>query len=338
MNASSYVPGRIGGNREDLRGPLTLLEPEETPFTSMIKKEAAPKSTLVEVVADTLDGVRIMGTPEGSDGSIGGNKAVNRARFGSYLHRWHRTYGVTDVQQDISVAGGVAGVDNEFNNSRAKALRELKRDMEASHLSGNDTVGGGADAMRERGVFKWLDATQTPAIPPLYQCPATQRRTGVTDLQESGVAAGSVNEVLKSLITQYGGPQTFTFLCGNDYAEDVDLFTRTHSGAEADTSKRYRVNENGTNMTITLHVKTFRSTFGVLNIVVDQFLRCADGARIGDPKSGFIFSERYWSMLMLEELFSAEDPESAGGRTGYCKAIGASMCRMPRGNASIINV
>ena len=77
MNATSYgLPGTTGGNREDLRGPLTILEPEETPFISATKKGPAPKSTLVEHGADRLRKPRLTGTREGASGPKGGNNDV----------------------------------------------------------------------------------------------------------------------------------------------------------------------------------------------------------------------------------------------------------------------
>jgi hypothetical protein len=46
---------------------------------------------------------------------------------------------------------------------------------------------------------------------------------------------------------------------------------------------------------------------------------------------------QYWKMCFLERLHAADDPEDAGGQTGYVKAIGGLFCTMPRGNAFIYN-
>ena len=74
--ANSYSsPGTTGGNREDLRDVLTILEPEQTPVVSAMKKGPGPKSTYTEVLADELDSPSIDGQPEGRDINSFSNKS-----------------------------------------------------------------------------------------------------------------------------------------------------------------------------------------------------------------------------------------------------------------------
>jgi len=155
MNATSYTsPGVHDVNRESLADELTLLEPERTPFTAMISKNNDATATFHEVVADKLDVPNMAGTREGDSGPKGGDKTTKMARFGSYLHRWFRSFGVTDVQEAIAKRGGTAGVSGSiYAYQKLKALREVKRDIEASCLGFQDTQGGSDTAMRTRGVF-----------------------------------------------------------------------------------------------------------------------------------------------------------------------------------------
>jgi hypothetical protein len=332
VNANSYnSPGTTGGNREDLRGPLTILEPEETPFISGCKKGAAPKSTLVEHGADRLRKPRLTGTREGASGPKGGNKAVKRARFGSYLHRWLESFGVTDVQQLISEKGGNAFVADEYGNAKAKTVREIKRDMEASSCGSQDGQGGSDDEMKHRGFFKWLDAAQTPQIPADFLCPAGQRITGQAALLESG--ANSLNAVLKSIKKQVGGRPELDGICGNDYQENADLFTRT--GPES-TFSRYRVQEQASAHEITLMVKVFNSSMARVNLIPSEFVN-VDSVGDGNTKAIMLVSRPLWELLFLEELHAADDEEDAGGENGYVKAIGGLFCLEPRGNGYIVN-
>lgn len=330
MNASSYSPGTVGGNREDLRGPLTILEPEETPFVSGLKKGPAPKSTLVEHGADRLRAPRVSGTREGFSGPKGGNKATKRARFGSYLHRWHESFGVTDVQQLISQNGGNAFVADEYGNAKAKTVREIKRDMEASSCGSQDGQGGSDDEMKHRGFFKWLAATQTPQIPDDFLCPAGQRITGQANLLESG--ASSLNAVLKSIKSKTGGRPELDGIAGNDYQENADLFTRT--GPES-TYSRYRVTEQADSHEISLMVKIFSSSFARVNLIPSEFVN-VDSAGAGNAKAIMLVNRRLWELLFLEELHSADDEKDAGGENGYVKAIGGLFCLEPRGNGYIV--
>lgn len=329
MNANSYqAPGTTGGNKEWLDGTLTILEPEETPFTSMVQKDNDAKATFHEVVSDRLRAPRISGTREGESGMKGSNKALKRQRFGAYLHRFLDTYGVTDVQQAVSEAGGNAVTDNEYADAKAKCLREMKRDLEAAACSNQDTQGGSDDEMLMRGAFKWLSATQTPQIPSDFLVPAAQRPTGTATLTEA-----NVQTVLKSLKAQ-GGKRTYAFIAGSDYIEDIDFFTRTGDGGS--TATRYKVEETGKSREITLMVRVFDTSFGRLEIHPSDFVN-VDSAGTGDADSALILNMSLWKMSFLERLHAVDDDEDAGGMSGYCKAIGGLFCKMPRGNATITN-
>lgn len=332
MNANSYQsPGTTGGNREWLDTTLTILEPEECPFTSLVSKDNSARGTFHETVADRLRAARTTGTREGATAGGGGNKAVKRQRFGAYLHRFLDTFGVTDVQQAVSEKGGNAVTEDEYADAKAKAVREVKRDIEATCLSSIDTQGGTDDEMQLRGAFTWLASSQTPAIPADFLTPAAQRVTGVADLQETG--ANSVNSVLKSL-AQQGGSGDYHMFAGVDYVEDIDLFTRT--GDAGSTKTRYQVVENGKQQTISMIVKVFATSFGRVTVHRDQFIR-VDSSGVGNATSALIADLDHWHLTFLEALHAADNPEDAGGMTGYVKAIGGLFCRMPRGSAYIYN-
>lgn len=329
MNATSYAPGTTGGNREWLEDRLTILEPEETPFVSMVAKDNEAKAVLWETVADSLRAPRTTGSREGDSGTRGGNKAKNRARFGAYLQRFHDSFGATDVQQAISEKGGTAGVSNEYVNDKSKCLREVKRDIEATICSNNECQGGSDDEMKLRGAFKWLAGTgQSPTVPTAFQVPAAQRPTSVTALQETT----HINAVLKSLNAQGSKPSQFEFICGNNYTEDFDEFTRT--GDAGTTKTRYTVDNSSEAITIGMMVRVFRSSFGTVVQHNSQFVNI-DSSGVGNAAAGLMLNMEHWHMSFLEALHAVDDTEDAGGKTGYVKAIGGLFCRMPKGSGFI---
>lgn len=309
-----------------------MLEPEETPFVSLIPKGPGPKATYHEVLADKLRAPRLTGTREGQPSPAGGNKAKDRARFGAYLHRWMDSYGVTDVQQLVSQAGGTAGVPNELDRSRAKTVRELKRDIEAVFCSNQDTQGGSDDEMQARGAFKWLGSTQTPTIPSNYANPAAQRLTSVSDLADIG--SNSVQSVLKSLKSQKGTASTFDLIVGNDYAEDADNWTLESSGS-TNTQRRIQTTANAMGE-IDITVKVFKCSFGTVNLIPSEFLNCTS-AGVGNAAAALFINPEFWYAAFLEELHSVDDEPDAGGQNGYVKAIGGLFCTMPKGNAFVVN-
>ncbi len=334
MNATSYSPGTAGGNKEWLDGVLTILEPEETPFTSMLHKGSDAKSTYYEVVADRLRMPRTTGTREGESGLKGGNKTMKRARFGSYLHRWMDTFSVTDVQQAVSRAGGNAVTDNEYGDSKAKCIRELKRDIEATLLTNTNSVGGGDEEMRTRGAFNWLTLTTEGAngIPLDYQPAAAQRTTGTATLTEK-----VVNDSLKGLQTQYGSSREYTMLVGQSYLQDIDMFAVQTSATGTAVQHTYPVIiDGGKNRTISMTVKVFESSFGRITVQPSLFTNLSS-AGAHNATSALILNRDQWKLTFLENLHAVDDWDDAGGTGGYCKAIGGLFCSMPRGNAYITN-
>ena len=334
MNANSYQsPGTTGGDREDLEDSLTIIEPEETPFFTVVPKNNDAKATFHEVLADRLRAPRTTGTREGDPGPKGGNKAVKRQRFGGYIHRWHDTFGVSDTQQLISQKGGTAAVDDEFATAEMKCLREVKRDIEATCCSALETQGRTDDEMQTRGAFQWMAAAPTPTVPSDFVTPAAQRLTGITTLIETG--ANSLNSVLKSLKAAYGIAKEFELIMGNTYAENFDMFTRSGDAVAAN-EKRFRVMNSGGPVEIGMVVNVFRSSFGRVNGHLSDFL-LINAAGTGQADSCLILNPKLWLLSFLEPLHAEDDPPDAGGFTGYVKAQGGLFCRAPYGNAYIKN-
>jgi hypothetical protein len=334
VNANSYSsPGITGGNREWMDSTLTILEPEETPFTALVPKSNDAKGTFHEVLADRLRAARVDGSKEGDSGPKGGNKATKRQRFGSYLHRWFDSFGVTDVQQAVTEAGGNAVTTDEFALAKSKCLRELKRDMEGTHCSAIETTTGGAADMKERGAFTWLAATQTPAIPADFITPAAQRLTGKVQLSET-----DLNSVLKSLKSNYGGSREYHLIGGNDYVEDIDLYTRAPDGLNPATGGRatYIVASGEDTHEISMLTKVFQTSFGRVVVHGSDFLRI-DSVPTGDPTAALILNMEHWEACFLEKLHTQDEFPDAGGFAGFAKCIGGLFCRMPRGSGYVYN-
>lgn len=330
MNANTYdSPSTTGGNREWLEDELYILEPEEVPFFSMVSKPSDVMATYHEVVADRLRAARTSGTREGDSGPKGGNKATKRARFGSYLHRWFDTFGVTDVQQAISRKGGTAGVDNEYAWAKTKAIREVKRDIEATLLGSQETNGGDEDEMTTRGAFGWIKASgQSPTVPADYCPPAAQVVSSVTALLES-----SVSGVLSSLSDQ-GGSGLYEAFVGGTYMDDIDLFAVQYGGASGTKFTSPVTLSGGSTKEWSAVVSVFQTSKGRVVFHNDKFINVnSAGTHNGDAM--LIAQMDQWSCNFLEPLHAEDDESDAGGESGYVKAIGGLFCTMPRGNAVI---
>lgn len=332
MNATAYDPGIQGGRREDLRNVLTILEPEETPFTSRVRKGPSPKSTYIETLGDNLRKPRNKGTKEGQDAKRGGNKAQNRQRFGTYIHRGFDEFGVTDVQQIISERGGQAAVDDEYGFSKAKTLREMKRDIEATNCGGQDHQGGDEVDMTTRGAMQWINnqAQANNAVPTLFRTLSGAILSGV-GVNIPLFTEDQLNGILKTLKGVYGAKRTYMMVAGNNVVDTVDHFTRVDAY-----QGRYKVQEEATEHEITMQCKVFDTSFGRVEVVPSDFMN-VDGNGNPDPNAAAILNEELWHMDLFDALHTMDLPDLGGGPSGYGKVMWALLCDSPRGNGKIYN-
>lgn len=336
MIANTYEnPGTTGGNREDLLEGVSILEPEETPFVSTTNKRMGTKSTFVETLSDRLRNPRNSGSPEGGNATGNNNKAKDRKRFGTFIHRFFDEYAVTDVQEDVSRAGGNAATTSEVDRSEATTLREIKRDMEATMCGDQEMQGGSEENMRTRGAFCWLETAlqTTNAVPTDFMPDQTNAvLTAKTSLTEA-----DLQTVLKSLMGQYGVARSFDLFLGTDYLADSDDFMRVGPGS----NERYRTTSPAGSHTIELMVTTIVSSFGRLNLIPDLFLKGNDdgaGGVTGDPKAALIRNADLWEIQFLEAPFSKrKGDEDGGGESGWIRAKAGLLNKNPRGNGVIYN-
>jgi hypothetical protein len=352
MQATSAIPGTTGGNREDLRDDITMLEPQKTPYTSMVSKTSEAKAMLSEVLGDRMRAPRTSGSREGTAGGKGGNKAAKRARFGVYMHRASDEWACTLEQQLLSKRGGVAGVSNEADWQRAKTLSEFKRDIEAVNMSNNDGQdGAGGDAdMKTRGVMKWLTpagTTLTPTVPNDFRIPGG---TAAGQAVDEGGAVSCVylhnaatpqlftedafNKLGKNVQKIHGGKESFECIAGDNVVETLDHFERLISRS---TTESYTVPHFGGEASIQMMVNLYESSFWRVSIMGSQFVQ-VDSDGLGDPNAAAILKMDLWYMDSLQELDEVEQYSNAGGEGGTFLTLWQNVCMSPRGNAKLARV
>lgn len=320
---------------ESLGDELSIIEPEGTPFVSMVAKTRATQVLHTEF-ADKLRPARRTGTRAGKGVTGGGDKTSGRRAITSRVHRVFDEWAVDDVETDVAKAGGNAVTTDQAELSRMKCLRELKRDMEAICLGDQDSSGSADKEMVTRGFFSWVSPTaQTDLpVPDDYRPAAAQVLTLGTDkLTETTTSSGfqSFNGLAKELHKRYGTRVEAEIFAGVNICEAFDLFSRTSQGGDA----RYNVNENASNHTITLHVSVFESTFIRGTIIPDHFLR-VDANGVGNANSAAVVVPEFFNLAFLESPASKDLEDDGGGPHGWIRAKFALMCRNPRGQAAIM--
>lgn len=144
--ANAYSRYTAGTNvREDLIDAITLVQPEKAPVLAAMGKGSA-KSTVHEWQRDSLR------APNKDNAALDGDDATASAKTPP-----QRVSNVCQIYQDtIRVTGRAESVDKAGMKSamaynKAKAYKELLRDMEASLLSANPAVVGSAGVASKAG-------------------------------------------------------------------------------------------------------------------------------------------------------------------------------------------
>lgn len=305
------------GNKEQILDIITVLEPESTPFVSMMKKGNAT-STFVEWQADKLSTPSFDGVSEGEDVSSFKNQAEDRVRLGNYVQKFRDTFQVSDIQQLVDTAG----VASEFANAEGKAVRNVKRSIEAAFCSAQDrqAEAGGGTPYKTRGLLKWLGSGGQPSdVPAAYQSVAND----VTGTQTEA----TFNSVLQELYQANGMPGgQLTLIAGPSLKQEISNFSRQLAASNG----TYVVNQDAESRKITLTVNLYSGDFGDVAVVPSLFVNRTSGSDTIDPDAGLLVDPEYVGMHSLKAESATELEDQGGGRRGFVDVIASLACYSPK--------
>ncbi|MBT8448064.1 MAG: DUF5309 domain-containing protein, partial [Gammaproteobacteria bacterium] len=194
--------GSAVSNRESLSDVLSILAPEETPILSSLNKKKA-SATFEEWTVDSLSTPVTTGVAEGADVTSFTDKFSGRARLGNYVQKFRRDFMVSDLQEAVESVGPARVAQAE-----AKAIRELKRDIEATLCSNNDrSVEDGAGSVYQlRGLGDWLDSAGPSDVPADYRTPAGSIQTDAS----ASFSETDFNDKITSIYKETGSTNSLT--------------------------------------------------------------------------------------------------------------------------------
>ena len=323
-NAPAAVTGTGSAisNREDLLDVLTILAPEETPILSSANKERA-SSTFVEWTVDTLDAPQTSGVAEGADVTAFTDKFSGRARLGNYVQKFRRDYMVSDLQEAVDSVGPA-----KVAQAEAKAIRELKRDVEATLMGTQDfsIENGAGTAYGLRGLGDWIDSAGPSQVPSAFRTPADSIHDSSTFTETT------LNELITSIYRVTGSTNSLMLVADTALRRVIADFARLDpDGSGAGTSIR-DVNYNGDSSTIKLSVELYQSDHGVVSIV-NMNPDCAPDTTNKD--TGYIINPDYFGISELIPMGSTRLPNLGGGERGYVDCALTSLVYHPGAHGKI---
>ena len=299
-------PGSAVSNREDLTDVLTILAPEETPVLSSASKQKA-SSTFVEWTVDKLADPVTDGISEGADVTAFTDKFASRARLGNYVQKFRRDYMVSDLQEAVDSVGPA-----KVAQAEAKAIREIKRDIEKTLLSDNDRSAedGAGTPYKLRGLGRWIGGTDSD-VPLDYRTPTGSVSTAGADLTET-----QLNSLIRSVYEQIGSTQNLTLIADTNLRTHISAFARFAHGTTEAGKDQYisTVNTDTGNSTIKLSVEIYQSDFGTVTIV-NSNPKCSNDTTNLDE--GYLVNPEYYGIHDLIPMGSTRLPNMGGGERGY---------------------
>ena len=295
-------PGSAVSNREDLTDVLSILAPEETPVLSSASKQRA-SSTFVEWTVDSLADVSTAGVSEGADVTSFTDKFSGRARLGNYTQKFRRDYMVSDLQEAVDSVGPA-----KIAQAEAKAIRELKRDVEATLLSDNEMSAedGAGTPYKLRGLGKWIQngAQTTNPVPAAFRTPTDSIKEDASTLLES-----EFNDLITSIYRETGTTNSLTLVADTALRRVISDFARVGVSNE-----NREFNVSGDSGTIRLSVELYQSDHGVVSII-NMNPDCAPDTTNKD--TGYLINPEYYGVHELIPMGSTRLPNLGGGERGY---------------------
>ncbi len=314
--------GSAVSNREQLLDVLTILAPEETPVLSSAPKTKA-SATFTEWTVDALSAPSTAGVAEGSDVTSFTDKFAGRARLGNYVQKFRRDFMVSDLQNVVDSVGPA-----KIAQAEAKAVREIKRDIEATLMSNNDRSAedGSGTPYKLRGLGDWIDSAGPADVPSAYRTPSSSIYSS-TAFDEK-----VFNDLITSIYRVTGSTNNLTLVADTALRRKISDFART--SASSDYSVR-AVNMESGSATIKLTVEMYQSDHGLVS-VVNMNPDCAPDTTNKD--TGYLINPEYYGVAELIPLGSTRLPNLGGGERGYVDTTLTLLVKHPAAHGKITSI
>ena len=319
------------GGREDLADMISLIDAHDTVVTSSAKKGSKPGNTLMSHVCDAYSAAVTTGTVDGTDvgASDYEDKSATRAIVQNYVQIFRRSVRVSTLAQEISNIAGI-GSGGELASSIAKAIVEIKRDIEKTVLSANDAQldAGGSTPYLTKGLATWISTAggSVLQVPTGFRTPTASIETTATT---SNLTDQTVQDVLSSIFSETGSTKNYVMPLGRTLRRAfTDRLTGVRTAESAATigiaATQVRTFSPQKGKAVTMSVDSFDGDFGKIQIANSNFMPAATDGHVLDMSG---IELRYGSLPAVTKL-----PNAGGGEARMIEAIAALIVYNPLGH------
>lgn len=319
------------GRREELANLISLADAKETPFTSMAKKGSQPGQTFFRWQVDRLPAT-VLPTPVVDGTAV--TTFNNYVKDGATQYRVEANNRIQIFRDSIQVSRltessvtNIAGVRSELSNNTAKAMINIKRQMELTMTSAQASAAdnGTTQGYATRGLDKWLvtSANMDPELPAAFApfCLAADQvtTTNVADLTET-----DVQNLLTGIYKQTGRYRNYDLLAGIQLKRQFTnfVYTTPSSGAAEDLVQVRTLNRDASASAIIQAVDIFEGDFGKLRIHPSLFLK--------NNRVGYVIPFEKVSIRYGGNVAEIIDlPEDGSGPRRFLEAIAGLVVENP---------
>jgi len=333
------MPSTVGalfpstGNREDLLDIISVVDAKNTPISSSVAKVGADLNNpgLYSYQADSYNSPTTDGVVDSADVSDFDDPTKNRVLLSARAQKLRRTIKLSDFQQNVQDVAGV-GKRKELSRGTARALVEIKRDIEATISSDNDSVeGSGSTAYKTRGLGSWISNSAQSDLP----VPASQRTpsASINNTATTALTESVLQNVLQSIYEQTGTTDRLVMVAGPSLKKAITNFTRFTVNATSDVFSLRQSTQNADSGKLVSNVSFYEGDFSTVEIVPSLLLAANASTDAEKFARGYVMSADHLMLRYGRRPRFQELEDMGGGPRGLIDAIVSLAVMTPKAMA-----
>ena len=235
---------------------------------------------------------------------------------------------MSDFQANISEVAAI-GRRKEFSKAIAKTILEVKRDVEATISSDNDSVeGSGSVAYKLRGLGEWVKSTAQGDLP----VPVSQRTpsASINTTATASLTETALQNVLQSIYEQTGSQDRLVLVAGPSLKKAVTNMTRFTVNSTSNVFNLRQTAQAASSDRLVSNISFYEGDFSTVEIVTSLFLAANASTDAEKFARGYVMSPesvmlRYGRKPRFQEL-----QDSGGGPRGLVDCIVSLAVMSPK--------
>jgi hypothetical protein len=323
------------GKREDLSDILSCIVAEETPFTSMLKKEGKPQNKVMNYQAKRYPDRAFDGVMDDEDVSAY-NEQAPRALLTAVCQKFREPWHVSDFADEAVVAGLPKG---EKGEQKAAALVNLKFAIEGRLLSNEECSleNGTSIANETRGAIMWLSNTAQATYPvdSNFLTPAACRHAAAL----SGLTEAAFQVMLGAAWTKRRGVSVLDGFVGITLKRLFDNWSSlADAGASFATFPVRTFTQSADSKALIKVVDVLKFSEATVRLHPSAYIAKtsstgADSAYT--PNSGLFLDMAMWSLAWTRKPRMMDLEDRGAGPRGFADAILGLKCHNPLGQCLV---